>query len=426
MSNPKQQPRWLQKTTQEQQETHQSMVQALHYFEQFPLQTFSSAVDGIHIAYRKITSRLTSQQPSPIDPPTNTLLILLGFGEGMNKYCELVQSLAARRPALTIYIYDHRGQGFSDRESVVQEPLLAHITDWQSYILDAEQFVRTIIHPTSTTQRLHLFTHSTGGMIGTHVLARNPTWFSSATLHAPLFKLILNVPLFDHVPLLEYVAKAMCACGFALSTSEFQAPQQPNPKYDPNGLKLCRDYERAQFWHKQRVHTVHPTWAPGNVPCIPVSPSFGWFNQVIQGCKQLDQVASRVTLKQCVILQAEQDVLVSNKEHGRIARLMPHCQLLRLKGQGCHEQHWAGSAAAKKTVLDILVHQIQMKKIVGATQFPYTTSVEVGKGKEGKGGGWFVTLSWSVVAMVRRVVVMFLWWLRRCCGCSKEAREKKE
>ena len=184
-------PRWLQKTTQEQQETHQSMVQALHYFEYFPLQTFSSDVDGIDLAYRKITSQHSPIDP-PTDAPTDTLLILLGFGEGMNKYCELVQTLAARLPSLTIYIYDHRGQGFSDRESVVQQPLLAHITDWKAYVLDAEQFVRTLVRPTSPTQRLHLFTHSTGGMIGTHLMAKHPTWFSSATLHAPLFKLTLN------------------------------------------------------------------------------------------------------------------------------------------------------------------------------------------------------------------------------------------
>lgn len=364
-------PRWLEKSAEEKMHAAQKMTMALKYLRSFDLQTFDSKVDSIKIAYRQITNaNTTSNNNGPSinyqtsEPTYHTLVMLPGFNESMDKYHEIIQTLMNRIDNLTIYIYDHRGQGFSDREDAVMKlnvPLLAHSSDWKDFVRDAEQFVKTIVQPKmKKNELLHLFAHSTGGMIGTHLVSENPKMFTgSITLHCPLFKLILNNQLFEWLPILNYVAKFMCFCGFTMKSATFSDPQNPNTE-SFDGSKMCHDYQRAKFWHEKKVETLDPDF---KLHGIFSTPSFGWFNQVLDGCSKIRNAAVKIQNKHVVIIQAEDEVLVSNREQRIVSSLIKNCKLLKVGHGGYHEMHTGGSKILRNLIINIIVQNMKFKDI---------------------------------------------------------------
>ena len=64
----------------------------------------------------------------------------------------------------SVYILDHRGQGFSGR--MVEDTQIGHVEKFNDYVTDLNTFVLDVAKPANAGQNLFLVAHSMGGCIG--------------------------------------------------------------------------------------------------------------------------------------------------------------------------------------------------------------------------------------------------------------------
>ena len=115
------------------------------------------------------------------------IVISSGRTEGMIKYQELIYDLS--RQGYSVYIHDHRGQGYSERINPKQ-PELGLVESFDYYVDDLNTFVETIVKP-ANHKRLFLLAHSMGGAVASLYLARYPDVFRAAVLSSPMHQAIM-------------------------------------------------------------------------------------------------------------------------------------------------------------------------------------------------------------------------------------------
>lgn len=115
--------------------------------------------------------------------PKGTIVISFGFTESCEKYHELIYYM--HREGYQAAVIDHRGHGKSCRE--VEDPQLVHVKDFQQYVEDFHNFVKSIVLPQAGNAPLFLYAHSMGGCIGTLYLETYPEIFKKAVLNAPMY-----------------------------------------------------------------------------------------------------------------------------------------------------------------------------------------------------------------------------------------------
>ena len=374
-------PRWIERTPKEQKNVQKHMAECLNFLRSFPLTYFDSDVDQVPIAYRIIT--LSNE--IPIKTSNRVKLVLLtGYNETIDKYCEFIRELLLRSSEhlsehLTIYIMDHRGQGVSGREVSVRDecPLLAHYSSWRYLVKDVAQFVEQVVHPLNkellpSSEVVHLFAHSMGGCIGAHVAAANPTMFASVSLNSPLFRLTLQNPVLEMIDLLGPLAQIMSCLGYGRSSRNFKDPQNPELEKQQviSDMRLCHCYERAKWFRKLRVDSFAMSLSSsedqGEVPHygICMTQSFGWFKQIIEAYHELPNVVENIGCR-VIIFQAEDDVLVSSRQINKIGELIPQCTVLKVGHGSFHEAHFGGEDKVKDLILSTILQNIcGVKKIM--------------------------------------------------------------
>ena len=88
-----------------------------------------------------------------------------------------------------LWIMDHCSQGLSGVWS--QHERRGWCANFQHYVRDTEYFVKSVVLAGSASGGrpkvpLHLFCHSMGGLIGSHVVVANPGLFDKIVLSAPM------------------------------------------------------------------------------------------------------------------------------------------------------------------------------------------------------------------------------------------------
>jgi len=115
------------------------------------------------------------------------ILLVNGRTESYIKYRELAYDLY--RQGYSLYLYDHRGQGFSGR--LLSDSQKGHVEDFDDYVQDLKLFhdrVIAIDHP----KQLFLLAHSMGGTIVARYLERWPDDIQAAALASPMLGIELG------------------------------------------------------------------------------------------------------------------------------------------------------------------------------------------------------------------------------------------
>ncbi|RKZ57543.1 MAG: lysophospholipase [Candidatus Parabeggiatoa sp. nov. 3] len=130
-------------------------------------------VDDIKIKYVSIRN----------EDEKGAVVISSGRTESYIKYKELISDLG--KQGYSVYIHDHRGQGFSGRMTENLE--MGHVWDFDDYIEDLKTF-----YTSNVTQKEHkktfLLAHSMGGGIAALYLERYPNDFDAAVLSSPMLE----------------------------------------------------------------------------------------------------------------------------------------------------------------------------------------------------------------------------------------------
>ena len=113
------------------------------------------------------------------------IVISNGRRENALKYKEVIYDLY--RNNYSIYIIDHRGQGFSERIHKL-DAQMGHIDDFEFYIDDLKKYYDEIVKK-NRHNMIFLIAHSMGGTIGLRYIEKYPSDFNAASFTSPLLGL---------------------------------------------------------------------------------------------------------------------------------------------------------------------------------------------------------------------------------------------
>jgi lysophospholipase len=163
--------------------THKQIV-TIEYITQidsfFKLGTdgFFKGEKGISIYYKYFLQEIKEDEKGAI-------VISNGRRESALKYKELIFDLY--RVGYSVYILDHRGQGFSERINVTDKQM-GHIDDFEYYVSDLKKYYDKFVK-INRHNKILLLAHSMGATIGTRYIEKFPDDFDCAALSSPMFGL---------------------------------------------------------------------------------------------------------------------------------------------------------------------------------------------------------------------------------------------
>jgi lysophospholipase len=135
--------------------------------------------DGVPISYG-VYPRLNNHATQE----NRIVVISSGRTENRGLYAETIDAL--RRGGYTVYIHDHRGQGFSGR--MLSDRQRSHVGSFDDYVADLETFITRIGHDFKGEEKpkLYLLAHSMGGAVASLYLEKNDNVFKAAALVTPM------------------------------------------------------------------------------------------------------------------------------------------------------------------------------------------------------------------------------------------------
>ncbi len=258
-----------------------------------------SADRSVQIVYREFTCDPRSSRDAAI-------VISSGRTEGMVKYQELIYDL--NQNGYSVYIHDHRGQGFSSRlyKSDLQ---LGHVASFDNYVADLNTFVATVVKP-KNHKRLYLLAHSMGGCIGSLYIEQHKQDFKAAVLSSPMHEpnaggfltrfTCRSKELFvDGDKRYEYAGK---------KTSYDEAKRQGKHVFDGNELTHSKTrYNRMRDAYEAAEKTRD---SAGNLRKVKIGgPSKGWLRQACKGAETARKDAGKIEIP-VLVLQAGKDTAV--------------------------------------------------------------------------------------------------------------------
>lgn len=237
--------------------------------------------DALKIAYKYF----------PVKNAKATVVISSGRTEGMLKYQELIYDL--NNNGYSVYIYDHRGQGFSQR--MTADPRLGYVKDFFNYVKDLKYFVDNIV---KHDKKLFLVSHSMGAQVGSLYAETYPHDFDALALSSPM-----------HQPKLfsEFTTDFLC------DIIEYMIDD--TPKYALG--KLYFDFADNNFFFNLLTHSKERYTIVNESYSLNPETKIGWtsVNWVAESCKVSPLVlkyADKIKVP-VLLIQSGDDYLVNLK-----------------------------------------------------------------------------------------------------------------
>jgi lysophospholipase len=164
-------------TTQRQMATSEYIALIDNFFK-LGFDGFFKGEKGISIYYKYFLQGINDNEKGAI-------VISNGRRESVIKYKELIYDLY--RDGYSVYILDHRGQGFSERINKADNQM-GHIDNFEYYINDLKYYFENIVKP-RYQKKVYLLAHSMGATIGTRYIEKFPQDFDAAAFSSPMFGL---------------------------------------------------------------------------------------------------------------------------------------------------------------------------------------------------------------------------------------------
>jgi alpha-beta hydrolase superfamily lysophospholipase len=240
------------------------------------------------------------------------LVFLPGRTEPARKYAELIYDL--RDSGYTIYTYDHRGQGESQR--LLDDPFKGHVADFQNYVDDLSQLVTEVIRPGSN-EKLYLVANSMGGAVATLYALQNPDKVTAMVESSPMYE--PNLGKYSQPVGLAY-ANALILIGKGSHYAPDTAADDWREVFDGN----AHTTSRARFELNQKEMEANPIYAVGG-------PTVRWVREAIQAGYCLRGHASNLTTP-TLIFRAEDERIVMPEAEEKVCAKAKSCRLVLMKG----------------------------------------------------------------------------------------------
>jgi lysophospholipase len=228
----------------------------------------------------------------------------------MIKYQEVIHDLVSA--GYSVYILDHRGQGFSERIALDQ---VGHVDRFNDYVDDLKMFIDRVVRPSRDRIRtlggggplpLFLLAHSMGGCIASLYLETYPDDFDAAVLCSPMHRPSTTDLPEDIVKYAEEIIKHLIDTKNVLGKEKEFAPKkgpyldEPYERLDPKTKALTHSKDRFEW-----VRSLYK-----RCPEVTVGgPSNQWVVEAIRAAKRAREDAGRIKIP-VLLLQAGEDAIV--------------------------------------------------------------------------------------------------------------------
>lgn len=222
------------------------------------------------------------------------LVLLPGRGGSHIWMGELIYDL--RDSGWSIYVMDHRGQGFSER--LLDNPRKGHVEDWDNYSKDVKTFMDRVVN-TRPHARTVVLGISMGGAIATTFAQQYPDDVDALVLVVPMHK-----P--NYRPFTEGIAGVLGEFGAATMQLDEYGPTQGDPTpLEEQKFEENRGMRSRVRWEKSRdISRQHQDLLLGGV-------TYGWAREVVHANRVMRTLAVRMT-QPILLLQAGEDAVVQN------------------------------------------------------------------------------------------------------------------
>jgi len=232
------------------------------------------------------------------------VLFIPGRGDSLELREEVCRRIAHH--AAAVVMVELRGQGGSGR--LGRHPDAVHIDDFEQYLRDVETAIQGL-------DELHLVAHSMGGLLGAHMLGREPDRFISAAISSPMWR--FTQPLAVVRPL----AAAACAVGlrtsFAAGEGPFDVSTCVEMRTGRTGLTPDGELER---------------FVANSPDLVRGGSTWGWVAAAARSMARLDDVALERFDGPLLVGSCRADRTVSLSAHQRIASRFPRGRVIDLDG----------------------------------------------------------------------------------------------
>ena len=236
---------------------------------------------GLRIHYRKL------ERPGD----RAALVILPGRTESEIKYAELAYDL--RNAGLSLFILDHRGQGFSDR--MLPDPDKGHVEAFRDYVADLKTFMDTVVLAPGRPP-VFLLGHSMGGTVAVLYTEQNPGRLQGLILSAPMMEINTGP---TPAGLLFALVSILNRLGLGQAYLPGQKPYDPEQSYEKNVVTTSR----ARFEMSKKQVAAYPQTALGG-------PTIGWAKEAVLAAREALAGAHELTLP-VLLLEAGNDTVVA-------------------------------------------------------------------------------------------------------------------
>ena len=255
---------------------------------------------GVTIRYRKF--EVAGEKGAIVFAP--------GRGESYLTYPELEYDLV--QAGYSIYVLDHRSQGFSGR--ITPDSQVVTVESYDYYVADLAKFVDTVVNAVPHARR-YLLTNSMGGAIGALYLDRHPGVFDRAVMSVPMFE--INTGKFPEPIALE-TAKLEVLLGHGDRFASLGG-ERPYDFGQSTDCALAGDGRQARRCEIEELVRQRPESASGGS-------SYRWVVQSLEALRAIrgQGLAERLTLP-LMIFQAGHDAIVRPGGQDAFCAAAPHC-----------------------------------------------------------------------------------------------------
>lgn len=246
----------------------------------------------------------------------STLLIVAGRNESHAKYAEVAYDFFTR--GYDVWICDHRGQGFSQRELLNTQ--IGWVEHFQTYINDLSLFYQRQV---AKKQKKNLFVlaHSMGAAITSLWLSQSKVRPNAVVFTAPMIDLVLK-------PYPRFVVRAMISAGLRTGRGESYIPGGTDFKAADYGFDLTNSTARRN-WNR-KLFSTFPEIRLG-------SPSFRWLSEALKVRRKIRSSGFPQSLTcPLMVWQAGADEVVKPNAHLYLRAGLDDC-IIELERRSQHE-----------------------------------------------------------------------------------------